>query len=65
MTTTHEHKCWTCGGAGNAANFGALCDRCARARKARLASAARILRDYGQSESELGRALAHHGYHGA
>lgn len=54
--------CWTCGGEPNPANFGGLCDPCTEAKEARLHRTAEILRDHGQSDTELGRALDFLGY---
>jgi hypothetical protein len=54
--------CWTCGGEPNPANFGGLCDPCTVEKEQRLSNASRILREHGQSDTELGRALNHLGY---
>lgn len=54
--------CWTCGGDPNPANFGGLCDPCDEDRKVRLARTGRLLREIGQDQTELGRALSFLGY---
>lgn len=55
-------QCPTCGGAPNPANFGGCCAECNIARKARLARTAVVLREHGQENTEMGRALTHLGY---
>ena len=61
MTTQHT-QCSTCENVGNPENFGNCCDPCDTARKVRLETAAQILKQYNQQNTQLGKALRYHGY---